>query len=388
MGKLIPFLFIALDGKSAVAHLRLRIPGHKLRGSWFSFRWSPVRIVIGSHGLIATVFYFKNYATGIQRQHGMPGSCGHLQHRTGFPYVIKRLLGLIPTLFIVSVLVFLFVHMLPGDPARLIAGPEADAQVIELVRQQLGLDQPLYHQFWHYISNAVQGDFGLAMVSRRPVGDEIASRFMPTLWLTITSMVWAVIFGMAAGIIAAVWRNRWPDRLSMTIAVSGISFPAFALGMLLIQVFSVELGWLPTVGADSWQHYILPTLTLGAAVAAVMARFTRASFVDVLSEDYMRTARAKGVSETWVVLKHGLRNAMIPVVTMMGLQFGFLLGGSIVVEKVFNWPGLGRLLVDSVEMRDYPVIQAEILLFSLEFILINLVVDVLYAAINPAIRYK
>ncbi|EHK3408888.1 glutathione ABC transporter permease GsiC [Escherichia coli] len=303
-------------------------------------------------------------------------------------YVIKRLLGLIPTLFIVSVLVFLFVHMLPGDPARLIAGPEADAQVIELVRQQLGLDQPLYHQFWQYISNAVQGDFGLSMVSRRPVADEIASRFMPTLWLTITSMVWAVIFGMAAGIIAAVWRNRWPDLLSMTIAVSGISFPAFALGMLLIQVFSVELGWLPTVGADSWQHYILPSLTLGAAVAAVMARFTRASFVDVLSEDYMRTARAKGVSETWVVLKHGLRNAMIPVVTMMGLQFGFLLGGSIVVEKVFNWPGLGRLLVDSVEMRDYPVIQAEILLFSLEFILINLVVDVLYAAINPAIRYK
>ncbi|MCQ8910407.1 glutathione ABC transporter permease GsiC [Escherichia albertii] len=303
-------------------------------------------------------------------------------------YVIKRLLGLIPTLFIVSVLVFLFVHMLPGDPARLIAGPEADAQVIGLVRQQLGLDQPMYIQFWHYITSAVQGDFGLSMVSRRPVSDEIASRFMPTLWLTIASMSWAVLFGMAAGIIATVWRNRWPDRLSMTIAVSGISFPAFALGMLLIQVFSVELGWLPTVGADSWQHYILPSLTLGAAVAAVMARFTRASVVDVLSEDYMRTARAKGVSETWVVLKHGLRNAMIPVVTMMGLQFGFLLGGSIVVEKVFNWPGLGRLLVDSVEMRDYPVIQAEILLFSLEFILINLVVDVLYAAINPAIRYK
>ncbi|EPS0028785.1 glutathione ABC transporter permease GsiC [Escherichia albertii] len=303
-------------------------------------------------------------------------------------YVIKRLLGLILTLFIVSVLVFLFVHMLPGDPARLIAGPEADAQVIGLVRQQLGLDQPMYIQFWHYITSAVQGDFGLSMVSRRPVSDEIASRFMPTLWLTIASMSWAVLFGMAAGIIATVWRNRWPDRLSMTIAVSGISFPAFALGMLLIQVFSVELGWLPTVGADSWQHYILPSLTLGAAVAAVMARFTRASFVDVLSEDYMRTARAKGVSETWVVLKHGLRNAMIPVVTMMGLQFGFLLGGSIVVEKVFNWPGLGRLLVDSVEMRDYPVIQAEILLFSLEFILINLVVDVLYAAINPAIRYK
>lgn len=303
-------------------------------------------------------------------------------------YVLKRLLGLIPTLLIVAVLVFLFVHLLPGDPARLIAGPEADAQVIALVRQQLGLDQPLHVQFWHYITHVLQGDFGTSMVSRRPVSEEIASRFLPTLWLTITSMIWAVLFGMAIGIAAAVWRNRWPDRVGMTLAVTGISFPAFALGMLLMQIFSVDLGWLPTVGADSWQHYILPSLTLGAAVASVMARFTRSSFVDVLSEDYMRTARAKGVSETWVVLKHGLRNAMIPVVTMMGLQFGFLLGGSIVVEKVFNWPGLGRLLVDSVDMRDYPVIQAEVLLFSQEFILINLVVDVLYAAINPAIRYK
>ncbi|EAV4194231.1 glutathione ABC transporter permease GsiC [Salmonella enterica] len=303
-------------------------------------------------------------------------------------YVLKRLLGLIPTLLIVAVLVFLFVHLLPGDPARLIAGPEADAQVIALVRQQLGLDQPLHIQFWRYITHVLQGDFGTSMVSRRPVSEEIASRFLPTLWLTITSMIWAVLFGMAIGIAAAVWRNRWPDRVGMTLAVTGISFPAFALGMLLMQIFSVDLGWLPTVGADSWQHYILPSLTLGAAVASVMARFTRSSFVDVLSEDYMRTARAKGVSETWVVLKHGLRNAMIPVVTMMGLQFGFLLGGSIVVEKVFNWPGLGRLLVDSVDMRDYPVIQAEVLLFSLEFILINLVVDVLYAAINPAIRYK
>ncbi|UTK76595.1 glutathione ABC transporter permease GsiC [Salmonella enterica] len=303
-------------------------------------------------------------------------------------YVLKRLLGLIPTLLIVAVLVFLFVHLLPGDPARLIAGPEADAQVIALVRQQLGLDQPLHVQFWRYITHVLQGDFGTSMVSRRPVSEEIASRFLPTLWLTITSMIWAVLFGMAIGIAAAVWRNRWPDRLGMTLAVTGISFPAFALGMLLMQIFSVDLGWLPTVGADSWQHYILPSLTLGAAVASVLARFTRSSFVDVLSEDYMRTARAKGVSETWVVLKHGLRNAMIPVVTMMGLQFGFLLGGSIVVEKVFNWPGLGRLLVDSVDMRDYPVIQAEVLLFSLEFILINLVVDVLYAAINPAIRYK
>lgn len=303
-------------------------------------------------------------------------------------YFLKRLLGLIPTLLIVAVLVFLFVHLLPGDPARLAAGPEADEAVVQLVRKDLGLDKPLPQQFAHFFVNALRGDFGISMVSKRPVSEEIASRFMPTFWLTVTSMLWAVAFGLAIGVVSAVWRNRWPDRLGMTLAVSGISFPAFALGMLLMQVFSVELGWLPTVGADSWRHYILPSITLGAAVAAVMARFTRASFVEVLQEDYMRTARAKGVRESVVVMKHGLRNAMIPVVTMMGLQFGFLLGGSIVVEKVFNWPGLGRLLVDSVEMRDYPVIQAEVLLFSLEFILINQLVDMLYAAINPAIRYQ
>ncbi|MFZ1872484.1 MAG: glutathione ABC transporter permease GsiC [Chania sp.] len=303
-------------------------------------------------------------------------------------YFLKRLLGLIPTLLIVAVLVFLFVHMLPGDPARLVAGQDADEAVVQLVRQDLGLDKPLPQQFVRFFANILQGDFGTSMVSKRPVSEEIASRFMPTFWLTLTSMVWAVMFGMTIGMTSAVWRNRWPDRLGMMLAVSGISFPAFALGMLLMQVFSVSLGWLPTVGADSWRHYILPSVTLGAAVAAVMARFTRASFVEVMQEDYMRTARAKGVRESLVIVKHGLRNAMIPVVTMMGLQFGFLLGGSIVVEKVFNWPGLGRLLVDSVEMRDYPVIQAEVLLFSLEFILINLLVDMLYAAFNPSIRYQ
>ena len=259
---------------------------------------------------------------------------------------------------------------------------------VGLVRKDLGLDKPMHEQFVRFFANAVRGEFGNSIRTKRPVSEEIGDRFMPTLNLTIASMVWAVIFGMAIGIASAVWRNKWRDRLGMTLAVSGISFPAFALGMLLMEVFSVQLGWLPSIGAESWKHYILPSLTLGAAVAAVMARFTRASFVEVLQEDFVRTARAKGVRETVVVIKHCLRNAMIPVVTMMGLQFGFLLGGSIVVEKVFNWPGLGRLLVDSVEMRDYPVIQAEVLLFSLEFILINLVVDVLYTIINPTIRYK
>ncbi|WP_250453223.1 glutathione ABC transporter permease GsiC [Caballeronia sp. ATUFL_M2_KS44] len=303
-------------------------------------------------------------------------------------FLAKRLLGLLPTLFIVAVLVFLFVHLLPGDPARLAAGAEADEATVALVRADLGLDKPLPQQLVNFFSKVVHFDFGMSTRSKRPVSTEIAERFMPTLWLTLASMAWAVVFGMAIGIVSAVWRNQWPDRIGMTLAVSGISFPAFALGMLLIEIFSVKLGWLPIVGDGTWQSYVLPSLTLGAAVAAVMARFTRASFVEVLGEDFVRTARAKGVHEPMVIVKHCLRNAMIPVVTMMGLQFGFLLGGSIVVEKVFNWPGLGRLLVDAVEMRDYPVIQAEVLLFSLEFIVINLVVDVLYAVINPTIRFK
>jgi ABC-type dipeptide/oligopeptide/nickel transport systems, permease components len=303
-------------------------------------------------------------------------------------YIVKRLLGMIPTLLLVAVVVFLFVHMLPGDPARLAAGPDADQATVELVRKELGLDLPLPQQFVRYFTHMLQGDLGISLRSKRPVSTEIADRFMPTLWLTIASMAWSVVFGMVIGVVSAVWRNKWPDRLGMTLAVSGISFPAFALGMLLMQIFSVNLGWLPTVGAASWKHYLLPSITLGAAVAAVMARFTRASFVEVIQEDFVRTARAKGLSEHVVVVKHALRNALIPVVTMMGLQFGFLLGGSIVVETVFSWPGLGRLLVDAVTQRDYPVIQGLVLLFSLEFILINLIVDVLYGVINPSIRYK
>jgi glutathione transport system permease protein len=303
-------------------------------------------------------------------------------------FLVKRLMGLLPTLLIVAVLVFLFVHLLPGDPARLAAGPEADEATVTLVRSDLGLDKPLPQQFVNFFWRIAHGDFGTSTRSKRPVSVEIGERFMPTLLLTLVSMVWAVVFGMTIGIVSAVWRNRWPDRLGMTLAVSGISFPAFALGMLLMEIFSVKLGWLPIMGDGSWQSYVLPSITLGAAVAAVMARFTRASFVEVMHEDFVRTARAKGVPERLVIVKHCLRNAMIPVVTMMGLQFGFLLGGSIVVEVVFNWPGLGRLLVDAVAMRDYPVIQAEVLLFSLEFIIINLVVDVLYAVINPTIRFK
>lgn len=303
-------------------------------------------------------------------------------------YAVKRLLGLVPTLLVVAVLVFLFVHLLPGDPARLAAGPEADAETVALVRRDLGLDRPVHEQFVTWFTHALRGDLGRSIRTKRPVLDEIGERFLPTLWLTVWSMAWSVVLGLGIGVLSALFRNRWPDRAGMALAVSGISLPSFALGMLLIEIFSVQLGWLPTVGAGSWKHYVLPSLTLGAGVAAVLARFTRSSFADILHEDYIRTARAKGLGEAAVVLKHGLRNALVPVVTMMGLQFGFLLGGSIVVEVVFSWPGMGRLLVDAVDMHDYPIIQGEVLLFSLEFILINLAVDVIYGAVNPLIRHE
>lgn len=304
-----------------------------------------------------------------------------------FRYFVMRLLGLVPTMFLVTVCVFFFVHLLPGDPAQLAAGPEADEETVRMVRERLGLDRPLSEQFVLFVKKTVTGDFGISIRSQRPVIDEVADRFGPTLLLTVAAMVWAVAFGLLIGVVSAVKRGRWPDRLGMAFAVSGISMPPFALGILLMEVFSVWLGWFPTVGAESWRHYVLPSITLGAGVAAVMARFTRSALIEVLSEDYVRTARAKGLPARQVLSRHALRNALIPVVTMMGLQFGFLLGGSIVVEKVFNWPGMGRLLVDAVEMRDYPVMQSCVLLFSMEFLLINLAVDLLYGWLNPSIRY-
>jgi glutathione transport system permease protein len=303
-------------------------------------------------------------------------------------FLLRRLLGTIPVLVAVSIFVFGFVRLLPGDPARLIAGPEANAQDIEAVRAELGLNGSLVDQYLRYAGQTLSGNLGRSSKTRQPVAAEIGARFMPTFWLTLVAMVWGTLAGLVIGVISGVRRGGWQDRAGMVLAVSGTSFPAFWLGLLLINVFSVRLGWLPTGGYGDWTHFVLPSITLGVGVAAVLARFTRSAYVEVAAEDYVRTARSKGVPDRGVVWKHTLRNALIPVVTMTGLQFGFLLGGSIVVETVFAWPGLGRLLIDSVSFRDYPVIQAEILLFSLEFVLINLLVDLLYAFLNPEIRLK
>ena len=304
-------------------------------------------------------------------------------------YFIRRCLSILPVLLVVSILVFLFVHLLPGDPARIIAGPDADEATINRVRTELGLDKSLPEQYLNYMGRLFRGDLGKSLRSKLPVAQEIALRFPPTLYLALASMVWSILFGVLFGAYAAMHRGKWQDYTAMLVAVSGISMPQFWLGLLLMQLFAVHLGWLPVTGfTGKFKELILPSLTLGATVAAIIARFTLSSFLDVLQEEYINTARAKGLSERVVMWKHAFRNALIPVVTMVGLQFGFLLGGSVVVETVFAWPGLGRFMIESVSVRDYPVLQALLLLYSFQFVVINLLIDMLYAVINPEIRYK
>ena len=301
-------------------------------------------------------------------------------------FIIRRLVEIIPILIIVSILTFLFIHLIPGDPARLVAGKDATLEEVENVRHDLGLDQPLYKQYLDYMKNLVTGELGTSLTTGLPVMDMFKSRFMPSIYLTFFAMIWATIFGLLIGVFSAIFKNKWPDYLGMIVAVSGISIPGFWLGLLLMQLFSVQLGWLPTGGIDSLESYILPSLTLGAGIMSMIARFTRSSLIETMQADYIRTSRAKGLPEKTVIFTHALRNSLISVVTIAGLQFGFLLGGSVVVETVFSFPGMGRLLIDSIAFRDYPVIQSALLLFALEFILVNLIVDILYKVLNPKIQ--
>ncbi len=301
---------------------------------------------------------------------------------------VRRLLSSLPVIVLVSFLVFGFIRLIPGDPAQLIAGPDASEAEILAIHNDLGLNRPIWQQYVIYLAKSLHGDFGQSIRTRRPVIQEIGERFMPTLWLTLASLSWTFLFGVVLGVYSGIQRGTWKDRLSMVIAVTGVSFPNFWLGLLLINLFSVHLGWLPTSGFDRWTSLLMPSFTLGTAFAAILARFTRSAYVEVASEDYVRTARSKGIPEQRVVWHHILRNALIPVITLTGLEFGNLLGGSIIVETVFAWPGIGRLLVDSIGVRDYPVIQALILLFAVEFVLINLIVDVVYGLVNPEVRLR
>jgi len=303
-------------------------------------------------------------------------------------YFIKRLINIIPVLLVVSILAFAFVHMLPGDPARMMAGEDADPATIEMLREELGLNDPLPMQYLNYMGKVMTGDLGTSLRTDLPVYDEIALRYPPTMHMALAGLLWSVIIGVFFGAVAAIYNGKWQDYTAMFVSVSGISIPQFWLGLLLIQLFSVHLGWLPVAGyTGKLSELILPSVTLGAMVAAIMARFTLSAFLDVLDEEYISTARAKGVRESIVMWKHAFRNALIPVITMIGLQFGFLLGGSVVVETVFAWPGLGRYMIEAVAVRDYPVLQALLLLYSFHFVFINLVVDMVYAVINPEIRY-
>ncbi len=301
-------------------------------------------------------------------------------------YIIKRIIGVIPTLIIVTTFVFFFVRLIPGDPARLVAGPQATLEDVEVVREELGLNKPIVTQYVDYVTGLFHGDLGMSLRTKRPVATEVSLRYMNTVKLTLGSLAWSVVVGVLLGVWSGKHRSKWQDYTGMTMAISGISMPSFWIGFLLIMVFSVNLKWLPTTGADSWKSFILPSIALGTSIAAIIARFTRSSIIEVMKEDYIRTARAKGLKVRTVIWKHAFRNAMISVVTVVGLQFGFLLGGSVVTESVFAFPGLGSLLVESVNYRDYNAIQSLILIFSLHFVVINLVVDILYALLNPEIK--
>ena len=311
-------------------------------------------------------------------------------------YIIRRLLLAIPTLLGVSVLVFWSIRLVPGDPAIALAGELATPELVAQVREQLGLDQPLLVQYGIYLSRIVQGDMGRSVRSRLPVTEEIQLRLPRTLTLAAVSLAVAFLIGLPIGIASATRPNSWFDAGSMIFALLGVSMPIFWLGLMLMIFFAVLLPqWLglsgpllPPTGSGTWQHLVMPVMALAANSMAIQARMTRACMMEVLRQDYVRTARAKGQSERLVIYYHALRNAMLPIVTIIGLQFGTLLGGAVLTETVFAWPGIGRLLVDSIGFRDYPVIQGTVLVIAAGFVLTNLLVDILYAYLDPRIQYK
>ena len=301
-------------------------------------------------------------------------------------YILRRLLHIIPVLFGVTLLTFSMLHLIPGDPAQILAGPDASASDIMALRQQMGLDRPLAVQYVGYLEGLAQGDLGRSMSTRRPVLDELMDRFPNTLILAVAGVGVAVLLGIPIGVFAAIRARTMVDHAAMVLALLGISAPAFWLGFILMMVFSVHLGWFPSAGYRSWGHLVLPAFTLGTGAMAIVARMTRSSLLEVLNQDYVRTARAKGLHEMLVIAKHALRNALIPTTTVVGLSFGSLLGGAVLTEMVFAWPGLGRLIVYSIGIRDLPVIQGAVLLLALTFVLVNLGVDLLYGLIDPRVR--
>ena len=311
-------------------------------------------------------------------------------------YVIKRILGIVPVVLLVGVIGFSLVHVTPGDPAAFFVGDDAGPEEVARIRQQLGLDQPVWVQFTRWFGGLLRGDLGVSFYYRQPVWDAFMLALPPTLVLTGTALFIAVVLAIPIGVLSAIRQNTWMDKVATIFVLTGVSMPNFWLGLLMILLFAVTLGWLPAQGyvspaQDAWatfRHVILPAIALGYSAAALIARMTRSAMLEVLRQDFVRTARSKGLGERTVLYKHALTNAFIPVLTVIGLTVASLLSGSVVVESVFNYPGVGRLVVDSVMRRDYPVIQGSLLLIALITIVVNLLIDLLYAVVDPRIQYE
>ena len=302
-------------------------------------------------------------------------------------YTLRRIAYLVPVLLGVSIVSFSLLHLIPGDPAVVLAGVGARPEDLAGIRAEYGLDQPLPVQYVNYVSRAVRGDLGVSIRTRDPVARTLTTRLQLTVQLTVLSMVLSITLGVVAGVLAATHHNSWIDSSIMVTALAGVSVPGFWLGLLLLVVFAGWLRWFPAGGSGTPMHLVLPAIVLGVAGAAVIARMTRSSMLEVIRQDYLRTLRANGVSERLVIYRHALRNALNPVITVVGLQFGFLLGGAVIVESVFALPGVGSLMVNAIFNRDYPVVQGGMLLIAMLFVLVNLMTDLLYGLVNPRIRY-
>ena len=302
-------------------------------------------------------------------------------------YIIRRFLQMIPITFGILTLVFSLIHLIPGDPARQIAGPDAQEQDVQSVRKALGLDQPLWTQYVSYLSHVVRGDFGRSFQTNEAVSKQIAARYPATIELAFGSMVVALLVAFPLGIISAIYRNSWIDNLARFFALVGVSMPSFWFGPLLIIAFAINHTWFPVSGRDEGlRSLVLPAVTMGLALAAILTRMIRVSLAEELTQLYITTAIAKGATRTKAIFRHALKNALIPVITVLALQFGSLLTGAIITEQIFSWPGLGRLLLQSISNRDYPQVQASILVIALTYILVNFISDLLYGVVDPRIK--
>jgi peptide/nickel transport system permease protein len=303
-------------------------------------------------------------------------------------FLLSRLLSMLIVVLGVITLVFLLIHIVPGDPVQAMLGESATPTDQAALRQALGLDQPLWTQWLTYMQHLLQGDLGLSFYSKEPINNMLLQRLPATLELAISGLFIAVLIAIPLGSIAALHKDTFWDHGAMVFSLLGVSIPNFWMGPLLILLFSLTLGWLPVSGRESFSSIVLPALTLGTALAAILARMVRSTLLEVLHEDYIRTARAKGLRESAIIIHHALRNASLPIITVLGLQLGTLLGGAVITETIFAWPGIGQLTIESIQRRDYPVVQACILLISTSYVLINTSTDILYGWLDPRVRYR